>query len=52
MMATSARQPLTSSLFGSVTHDVLRITDRPVLLIGPNVPVDIAVAPTDAAGVS
>jgi nucleotide-binding universal stress UspA family protein len=37
VMATAARQPWSSTLFGSVTRDVLRQTDRPVLLIGPNV---------------
>jgi nucleotide-binding universal stress UspA family protein len=38
VMATSARPPWCSSLFGGVPHDVLRNSDRPVLLIGPNVP--------------
>jgi nucleotide-binding universal stress UspA family protein len=36
VMATTARRPW--SPFGSVTHDVLRATSRPVLLIGPRVP--------------
>ncbi len=38
LMATSARSPIRSSFFGGVTRDVLRTTDQPVLLIGPNVP--------------
>ncbi len=42
VMATSARRPLTSSLLGSVGHDVLRRTDRPVLMVGPNVAPDYA----------
>ena len=29
--------PLTAALFGSAVHDVLRNTDRPVLLVGPHV---------------
>ncbi len=37
VMATSARLPWTSTMFGSVTRDILRQTDRPVLLIGPHV---------------
>ena len=37
VMASSARQPWRSSMFGSVSRDVLRHTDRPVLLIGPQV---------------
>jgi nucleotide-binding universal stress UspA family protein len=37
VMATSARPPW-STVFGGVTHDVLRRTDRPVLLVGPKVP--------------
>jgi nucleotide-binding universal stress UspA family protein len=38
VMATTARQPWSSSMFGSVPYDVLRDTDRPVLLVGPGVP--------------
>lgn len=37
VMATSARRLWTSRLVGSVSRDVLRQTDRPVLLIGPRV---------------
>jgi len=37
VMATSARRPWTSGVFGTTTHDVLRQTDRPVLLVGPQV---------------
>jgi nucleotide-binding universal stress UspA family protein len=39
-MATSAKRPLSSSVFGSVTRDVLRRSQVPVLLIGPSVPQD------------
>jgi nucleotide-binding universal stress UspA family protein len=38
VMTTSAHRPWSASMFGSVPHDVLRNTDRPVLLIGPHVP--------------
>jgi nucleotide-binding universal stress UspA family protein len=38
VMATSARPPWSSAMFGGIPYDVLRRTDRPVLLIGPNVP--------------
>ena len=37
VMGTSARRPLNATLFGSVVQDVLRNTDRPVLLVGPHV---------------
>lgn len=37
VMATSARLPWTSTMFGSITRDVLHQTDRPVLFIGPHV---------------
>ena len=37
VMTTSARRPLTAALFGGVVHDVLRNTDGPVLLVGPQV---------------
>ena len=46
VLATAARRPFTSSLVGSVVHDVLCRTDRPVLLVGPNVPADVALVPT------
>ena len=42
VMATTARRPLTSAVFGSVTRDVLQRCRGPVLLIGPNVPADDA----------
>ena len=38
VMATTAKRPTT--VFGSVTRDVLRRSAAPVLLIGPNVPAD------------
>jgi nucleotide-binding universal stress UspA family protein len=38
VMATSARPPWSSAMFGGIPHDVLRRADRPVLLIGPHVP--------------
>jgi nucleotide-binding universal stress UspA family protein len=38
VMATDARAPWTSPIVGSVTHDVPRRTNRPVLLVGPRVP--------------
>jgi nucleotide-binding universal stress UspA family protein len=37
VMATAARRPWTSPVLGSTARDVLRGSDRPVLLIGPNV---------------
>lgn len=46
VMATAARPPWSSSMFGSVSYDVLRSTDRPVLLIGPQVPSSFAPART------
>jgi nucleotide-binding universal stress UspA family protein len=46
VMATAARSPWSSSMFGSVPYDVLRSTDRPVLLIGPQVPASFAPART------
>ena len=46
VMATAARAPWSSSMFGSVPYDVLRSTDRPVLLIGPHVPWSFAPART------
>ena len=46
VMATSAKRPLSSAMFGSVTHDVLRRSPGPVLLVGPNVPSDYAPATT------
>lgn len=44
VMATSARRPMSSSVFGSVTREVLRRSQVPVLLIGPGVPEDHAPA--------
>jgi nucleotide-binding universal stress UspA family protein len=38
VMATAGRRPWSSSMFGSIPHDVLRSTERPVLLVGPHVP--------------
>jgi nucleotide-binding universal stress UspA family protein len=38
VMASDGRAPWSSTIVGSVAHDVLRRTDRPVLLIGPHVP--------------
>ena len=38
VMATTAKRPMSSSVFGSVTRDVLRRCRVPVLLIGPSVP--------------
>ncbi len=46
VMATEARPPWSSTVFGSVPHDVLRSTDRPVLLVGPQVPSSYAPART------
>ncbi|HLM17564.1 MAG TPA: universal stress protein [Acidimicrobiia bacterium] len=37
VMATSARSPWSSSVLGSITHDVLGRIHRPVLLVGPHV---------------
>ncbi|HEU4841560.1 MAG TPA: universal stress protein, partial [Ilumatobacteraceae bacterium] len=37
VMATSARPPMSSAMFGGVTRDVLRRSQGPVLLIGPDV---------------
>lgn len=37
VMATSARRPWTSSMFDTTTRDVLRQSERPVLLVGPQV---------------
>ncbi len=37
VMATSAKRPMSSSMFGSVTREVLRRSQVPVLLIGPSV---------------
>jgi nucleotide-binding universal stress UspA family protein len=37
VMATAARRPWTSPALGSTARDVLRGTDRAVLLVGPNV---------------
>jgi nucleotide-binding universal stress UspA family protein len=42
VMATSAKRPMSSSVFGSFTRDVLRRGQGPVLLIGPSVPDDSA----------
>ena len=42
VMATSARRPMSTSVFGSVTRDVLRRSQVPVLLIGPSVSQDHA----------
>jgi nucleotide-binding universal stress UspA family protein len=38
IMATSGKRPLTGALLGSVTRGVLELTERPVLLVGPEVP--------------
>jgi nucleotide-binding universal stress UspA family protein len=42
VMATSAKRPISSSLLGSVTCDVLAATRQPVLLIGPGASPDAA----------
>lgn len=46
VMATAGRRPWSSSVFGSIPHDVLRSSDRPVLLVGPHVPCWFAPART------
>ena len=46
VMTTSARRPLTAALFGGVVHDVLRNTDGPVLLVGPQVVMRVALGTT------
>ena len=51
VMATSARRPWSSTMFGSVPGEVLRTTDRPVLLIGPNVRADVPAAVHDVGAV-
>ena len=43
VMATSARPPLTGHFLGSVSEEVLRLANRPVLLVGPSVPRDTAI---------
>ena len=51
-MASSAKPPLIGRFAGSVSEDVLNMTNRPVLLIGPSVPTDVVITnPTLIAGV-
>jgi nucleotide-binding universal stress UspA family protein len=46
VMASSAKRQLSAAVFGSVTRDVLRRSQAPVLVIGPSVPDDFAPTPT------
>ena len=47
VMATSAKSTLATRFLGSVTEGVLTRIERPVLLVGPNVPADVELtAPT------
>ncbi len=41
VMATSAKPPLLGHLLGSVSEAVLRLVERPVLLVGPHVPAEL-----------
>jgi Universal stress protein family len=41
VMATSAKPPFVGHLLGSVSEAVLRLVERPVLLVGPHVPGDL-----------
>jgi nucleotide-binding universal stress UspA family protein len=43
VMATSAKRPISGHVLGSVTEEVLRTLDQPVLLVGPHVPGDYTI---------
>jgi nucleotide-binding universal stress UspA family protein len=46
VMATSQRSLSVSTIEHSVARDVVRRTDRPVLIVGPSVPADVAMTST------